>query len=430
MELTKTKYKQTEIGLIPEDWDVVNIGSQCQIFGRIGFRGYTVDDIVKEDQGAITLSPSNIVNGQLILKKLTYLSWLKYEESPEIKIFDGDILLVKTGSTYGKTALVKNLKQKATLNPQIVVLKKTKCDNTYLGYLMGYPIVKNQIESSVVGGAIPTLSQEQVSRFKIPLPPTLSEQKAIATALSDVDNLIANLDKLITKKKAMKQGAMQQLLTPPHKGGKRLAGFTGEWVEKTIESLVSQGGLIRGPFGGALKKEYFVSDGYKVYEQKNAIYSSVDLGRYFIDEAKFRELKRFEIQEGDFILSCSGTIGRMFRIPKKFKKGIINQALLIIRLDNKITDADYFSHQFTSDRIQQDVIDDTQGGAMKNLVGMTDFKKAIIPYPPSIEEQKSIAKILSDMDKDIEKLESKKAKYQAIKQGMMQELLTGKTRLV
>ncbi|MDE0561362.1 hypothetical protein OU792_15295, partial [Algoriphagus sp. NF] len=90
--MTKQRFKQTEVGIIPQDWDVVSIGSQCQIFGRIGFRGYTVNDIVKEGQGAITLSPSNIVNGQLNLSKLTYLSWFKYEESPEIKIFNGDIL--------------------------------------------------------------------------------------------------------------------------------------------------------------------------------------------------------------------------------------------------------------------------------------------------------------------------------------------------
>lgn len=209
----KKGFQQTEIGEIPLDWSVANIGSQCQIFGRIGFRGYTVNDIVKEDQGAITLSPSNIVNGQLVLRKVTYLSWFKYEESPEIKIYNGDILLVKTGSTYGKTALVRHLNKKATLNPQVIVLKKTKCDNRFLGYLMGFPIIQNQIESAVVGGAIPTLSQEQVSRFKLPLPSNIDEQKAIAATLSDMDTEIEGLVSKKVKAQQIKQGMMQELLT-------------------------------------------------------------------------------------------------------------------------------------------------------------------------------------------------------------------------
>ena len=111
----KEGYKQTEIGVIPNDWEVKNIGDVCQIFGRIGFRGYTVNDIVKKEQGAITISPSNIYGDKINFAKCTYISWFKYHESPEIKIYNGDVLLVKTGSTSGKTALVKNLNEKAHL---------------------------------------------------------------------------------------------------------------------------------------------------------------------------------------------------------------------------------------------------------------------------------------------------------------------------
>lgn len=197
-----------------------------------------------------------------------------------------------------------------------------------------------------------------------------------------------------------------------------------DWVEKSIESVVVKSGLIRGPFGGALKKEFFVKNGYKVYEQKNAIYKSVEIGNYFVDEKKFKELRRFEIFENDFILSCSGTIGRIYKIPKVFQKGIINQALLIIRIDNSISDYNYFIHQFSSDPIQKKVVDDTQGGAMKNLVGMSDFKKARIPYPPTIEEQKFIATALTDVDELISGLEKLISKKKDIKRGAMQQLLT------
>ncbi len=172
MEL-KHGYKQTEVGVIPADWTITRIGQVCQIFGRIGFRGYTVTDIVKEGNGAIAISPSNIRNNKTDFTNCTYISWDKYEESPEIKIFNGDILVVKTGSTFGKTAIVQHLPANATLNPQIVVLKKIKIDNFFLGYMMGFKIIQNQISTAVVGGALPTLSQKLVSQFFIPLPPPL-----------------------------------------------------------------------------------------------------------------------------------------------------------------------------------------------------------------------------------------------------------------
>lgn len=101
-----------------------------------------------------------------------------------------------------------------------------------------------------------------------------------------------------------------------------------DWDLLGLAELCVPDGLVRGPFGGALKKEFFVASGHKVYEQRNAIYRDVRIGNYYIDDAKFRELKRFEVKENDFIVSCSGTIGRIFQIPRNAPKGVINQALL------------------------------------------------------------------------------------------------------
>lgn len=196
-----------------EGWVEKKLGEVCQIFGRIGFRGYTVNDIVPKEQGAITISPSNIQDKKMDFTKCTYLSWKKYEESPEIKVFNGDILLVKTGSTAGKTALVKNLKEKATVNPQIVVLKKIIIDNVFLSYVMGYEIVQDQIVNTIVGGAIPTLSQKQVANFKITIPKSKEEQIQIAQTLSDMDAEIAGLEQKLDKYRKLKAGMMQNLLT-------------------------------------------------------------------------------------------------------------------------------------------------------------------------------------------------------------------------
>ena len=197
----KQGYKFTEeFGYIPEDWGVCYIKDVSTIFGRIGFRGYTIEDIVKENEGAISLSPSNIIDGNISYKNCTYISLFKYEESPEIKIYNNDIVLVKTGSTFGKSALIKNLYEKATLNPQLIVFKNLKINNILFSYIMKTKYFMKQIYGTIVGGAIPTLSQEQVYKFNI-LVPTKLEQEKIAEVLCDIDELIESTQKLIDKKK-------------------------------------------------------------------------------------------------------------------------------------------------------------------------------------------------------------------------------------
>lgn len=201
-----------------------------------------------------------------------------------------------------------------------------------------------------------------------------------------------------------------------------------DWEILSLNSIVVNDGLIRGPFGGSLKKEYFVNNGYKVYEQRNAIYKTTDIGNYFINAEKFLELKRFEINGDDFIVSCSGTIGKIFQIPRNAPKGVINQALLKIKLDNKKIDNYYFLSIFNSTKFQAQIIDNSHGGAMPNLVGMDTFRKILIPIPPK-EEQKAIANALSDVDALITSLEKLIAKKESIKTATMQQLLIGKKRL-
>ena len=121
---------------IPDGWEVKPLNQILSLFGRIGFRGYNVTDLVQEGKGAITLSPSNIENGIVTFNKCTYLSWEKYKESPEIMVEEGDILLVKTGSTYGKIGYVESLPWPSTINPQYVVLKKFNCNSRLLAYLL------------------------------------------------------------------------------------------------------------------------------------------------------------------------------------------------------------------------------------------------------------------------------------------------------
>ena len=165
-----------------------HIGDICTIKGRIGFRGYTRDDLVGPGEGAITLSPSNIIDDKLNLDKCSYISWFKYEESPEIMIYEGDIIFAKTAS-IGKVALIEHLPEKATINPQFIVLKDIKCNNHYLYYSLRSRSLKQQVKVITNGVAIPTLSQANFAKLTIPYP-SLSEQEHIVAELDLLSDII------------------------------------------------------------------------------------------------------------------------------------------------------------------------------------------------------------------------------------------------
>ena len=166
------------------------LGEICDIFGRIGFRGYTVKDLVPKGNGAITFSPADITDHKISFDNCDYISWEKYEESPEIQVFDGDILFTKTGSTFGKCAFISGLKEKATINPQFVVLKNFKCDNRYLYYVIRSKWFQKNISNIVVGSTIPTMSQEDLRKQEVFLPDIHTQQK-ISEVLSALDDKIA-----------------------------------------------------------------------------------------------------------------------------------------------------------------------------------------------------------------------------------------------
>ena len=187
------------IGDIPAEWTVQRIKNVAEIYGRIGFRGYTTDDLVEEGEGAITLSPSNLRELKMVYDKCSYISWAKYEESPEIQIENGDILFVKTGSSYGKSSLVSDLPLQATINPQLVVFKNITIDNRFFLYALQTPSLRNEIEGIVSGGTIPTMGQEKMRNFHLCVPKN-EEQIEIANYL---DSRCSELDKIIGLKEQM-----------------------------------------------------------------------------------------------------------------------------------------------------------------------------------------------------------------------------------
>jgi type I restriction enzyme S subunit len=159
------------IGEIPEGWEVKRLKELCSAFGRIGFRGYSTSDLVDEGDGAITISPSNIRGEEMFFDKCSYLKWEKYHESPEIQIFESDVLVVKTGSTVGKVGFVNGLPEKATINPQLLVFKEIIIPNEFFYELLSSQGFQTQISKEVIGSTIPTISETKLMNMKVVLPP-------------------------------------------------------------------------------------------------------------------------------------------------------------------------------------------------------------------------------------------------------------------
>jgi type I restriction enzyme, S subunit len=203
------------IGDIPEGWKLCRIKNVARLFGRIGFRGYNSDDLNKDGIGAITLSPSNMLPMGMDYSSVTYLSWEKYYESPEIMIHNGDLLYVKTGSSYGKVSYVHDLPQEATINPQILRIIP-KINNKYLGYYMQSSLSEYQTKVGVVGGTIPTISQEKINNFWVLLP-TKNVQQQIVDYLdskcADIDSLIAIKQQKIDKLQDYKKSVIYEAVT-------------------------------------------------------------------------------------------------------------------------------------------------------------------------------------------------------------------------
>ena len=203
------------IGEIPEGWKVGRIKNVAGLFGRIGFRGYNSDDLNKEGVGAITLSPSNMQPMDMDYSSVTYLSWEKYYESPEIMIQNGDLLYVKTGSSYGKVSYVHDLPREATINPQILRIVP-KIDNKFLGYFMQSTLCEYQTKVGVVGGTIPTISQEKINNFWVLLPSKVEQQKIsfyLDEKCADINYIITLKQQKIESLKDYKKSVIYEAVT-------------------------------------------------------------------------------------------------------------------------------------------------------------------------------------------------------------------------
>lgn len=416
--MKETNFKSSPLGQIPHDWDIVKLDDIASLFGRIGFRGYNTSDLVPKGQGAITLSPSNMKDCAMDYSKCTYISWEKYEESPEIKIFDDDILMVKTGSTYGKVALVRSLPSAATINPQLVVFKKLKCDSKFLASLLSRGAFQSQIETITSGGAIPTMSQAKILELNVALP-IKSEQERISKVLSDIDKLIDTTEELLQKKRDIKQGTMQVLLT----GKRRLPGFSKPWNKvdfRDIYKNASEGGTPNTNI-----TSYYLNGDIPFAKIEDTSSKYIDHCNTHITASGLSNSSAWLIPPQSIILTNGATIGNVAinRIPITTKQGILG---IVIKSN---FDVEFLYYLLSSNQFLEELHARENGGTFATVI-LKNIDTIPLVLPNDILEQQAIALVLSDMDKEIEALESNLSKFQSLREGMMQQLLTGKIRLI
>jgi len=193
------------------------------------------------------------------------------------------------------------------------------------------------------------------------------------------------------------------------------------------EVVHKKDGIKRGPWGGSLKKEIFVPAGYKVYEQKNVIANDFSIGSYFIDDNKFRELEDFEVRSGDILITAAGTLGKVAIVPENADKGIVNQALLRLRVNEDVISKLYFQNAFNRLVDYRFLEGMSHGATLKNLSSVAVLRNIPIPLPLQAEQQE-IIRILSTTDRKIESEENHKRALQALFKTMLHLLMTGKLR--
>ena len=426
----KAGYKQTEIGVIPEDWQILSVGALLK-------NNYLIDHIdgnhgelyPKSHEfkpfGVPYIRATDFFSGTVSYSDCRYLSATRAAQFKKGISIDNDVLFAHN-ATVGPVALLK-------IQLPFVIISTTatyyranlsKLSNLYLMHTLRSHLFADQYKTIMAQSTrnqVPITAQR---KLKIIIPP-LPEQHAIAQALSDVDELIARLDQLIEKRRALKTATMQQLLT----GKTRLAGFSGEWQQKTFGNL----GNTYGGLTGKTKSDFGIGDA-KYVTFMNVMSNVLLKVENFEHVAVKPEETQNRVRQGDLLFNGSSEtpedLALCSFVGVDVDELFLNSFCFGFRL-KETSDADgrFLAYYVRSD-VGRKIMQSLAQGSTRYNVSKSAFLKAKLHLPPSHGEQVAIAATLSDMDAELTELAHRRDKTIALKQGMMQELLTGRTRLV
>lgn len=423
-------YKQTEVGVIPEDWKIQSIGF-FDPFVTSGSRGWA--DYYSE-YGSLFVRITNLQRSSIYLN----LDSVKFvalpsgsSEGVRTKLKKNDVLISITAD-IGISGFVDNrIPEDSYINQHISLVRfdEKLVNSKYVSYFLASEASQKRFKSLTDAGAKAGLNLNTVKQIPLLLPPTTEEQQAIADALSDADALIESLEQLIAKKRQIKQGAMQELLT----GQRRLPGFSGEWVEKLLGSVIS--GLNAGVSVNSEECDSPLNTGKPCILKTSAVFDGI----FIPEECKLvvnRDIHRLstKIKKDTLVISRMNTpnlVGEVGYVERDYGNLYLPDRLwMASAVHNEIVSIRWLSYVMNFGKNKENIKELATGtsGSMKNI-----SKDAILSMKflfPKIQEQVEIADVLADMDKEIESLNARLMQSRKIKQSMMQELLTGRIRLI
>jgi type I restriction enzyme S subunit len=405
-----TGYRQTEVGEIPNDWDVKPLWQLGE--SLIGLT-YKPQDVC--EHGTLVLRSSNIQEDSLRFEDNVFVQ----KDIPErLMVRPGDILIcVRNGSRdlIGKSVLLDERANGMTFGAFMTVFRSPR--GWFVSYLFQSEILKRQINEHL-GATINQITNKSLNSFEIPLPPNESEQDAIAAALSDVDALLDALDRLIAKKRDLKQAAMRQLLT----GQSRLPGFTCGWKLKRLGEVAI---FLKGR---GLPKSELIPFGSDQCIHYGELFTQYHETIREITSRTNGKRDAFRSVANDVLMPTSDVTPRgLAKASCVIVDGVIlGGDILVVRLDISRVFGPFLSYVIR--REENQVLQLVTGSTVYHLYG-SDMDRFAFSLP-SLPEQAAIVAALSDMDAELEALEHRLAKTRDLKQAMMQELLTGKTRLI
>ncbi|MDU5186427.1 MAG: restriction endonuclease subunit S [Finegoldia magna] len=392
----------------PKDWEEVKINNVSPIRG-----GYAFKSEMYVKNGVPIVRISNILSNETIGGDFECYKSLTNDN--DFKLFNGSVVIAMSGATTGKVALLRLKKEAYYYQNQRVGYFKESDDinNCFLFYVVRGTSFKKYLNSILSTGAQPNISPKQINKFSFKKPP-LEEQKAIADTLMTFDKHIENLEKLIEKKKMVRDGAVEDLMT----GKTRLDGFDGKWEEIEL-------GKICNIYDGTHQTPKYTNNGIRFVSVEDI--SNLKDSRKFISINDFRKDFKIYPENKDILMTRIGDIGTPCLLKDDEK---IAYYVSLALLKNIKINSEYLYHYIRSSNFKNELDKRILHHATPIKINKNDIGKCQVNYPTDIKEQEAIASILTSMDYEIENLEKEKAKIEKIKVGAMDDLLTGKVRLI
>ena len=415
-------YQKTEVGVIPIDWEVKSIeeltpkGKKYNIVD--GPFGSNLKTIHYRKSGVPIITSGYVTDGKFSANDYLYVDLEKFKQEKRSAVNGGDIVMAKIGERCGACAILPKTHEQGILsgNALKITIDENKHESILIQQIFWSLHQNGDFELLKTTGAQPAISMANLKKFRIPLPSSKNEQTAIATALSDTDALINSLEKLIAKKRNIKQGAMHQLLKP--KEG---------WEVKKLGEIVKTFQL-----GGNYPNGETVSN-FPLIKMGNIQrgFISTDKVEYIL--SNFNPDKKDKLNFGDVLFNTRNTlelVGKVSIWRNELSEAYFNSNLMRLEFNSEFISSNFFMNLlFNTKDVISKLKDIATGTTSVAAIYTRDLLKIELQIPKK-EEQTRIATILSDMDAEIQALETKLEKYRKIKLGMMQNLLTGKIRLI